>query len=354
MVLDFFSFLAPAGIPLLYINSYKKYFPQPIAALSSSEWQRLIAVLDDNRLVILTKSELCLMPEVQAITRKNFDDITTKKWIKAGVLFVSSVANSEKEERLDKVNRLAWHIAVLARWAIKADLREQMGMLLKLLDKAGRKAINIWPDRAIISHLQGIEISEILYGKEHHGVAIRINNLGQAWHRLGELTLAQAQLTKALTMLEKQPGDQQQLIANLLGNIALLRRDQKQIDDASTYFQKALAMVEHKHGLEHPLVNICVNGLGRIIKANQGPKVAIDFIGNVLAKSVRASGVKDHPNIAAVFCNLGILQAETGEKGLARRSLLIANKMAKKTLPKKHPLHNQIEKNLKPLVDSDS
>jgi hypothetical protein len=132
-----------------------------------------------------------------------------------------------------------------------------------------------------------------------------------------------------------------------------LRRDQKQIDDASTYFQKALAMVEHKHGLEHPLVNLCVNGLGRIIKANQGAEVAIDFIGTVLAKSVKASGVKDHPNIAVIFCNLGAMQAEIGKKSLAKRSLLIAMKMAKQTLPKQHPLHKQILAHLKPLTSSN-
>ncbi|MBF0446274.1 MAG: tetratricopeptide repeat protein [Magnetococcales bacterium] len=351
MALDFFSLLAPAGIPLCYINNYKEFFPPSLAALSLTEWQRLFVVLDDHKLVILTKSDLCLMPDVQKFTRKNLAEETTKKWVEAGVLFVSAAASKEQGERLDEFNRLAWHIAVLARWAIKYNLHKQMNMLLKLLDSAGRRAINLWPDRAIISHLQGIEICEILYGKEHPGVAIRINNLGQAWHRLGELTLAQTQLTKALAMLEKNPDSQQQLIANLFGNLALLRRDQKQIDDASTYFQKALAMVEHKHGLEHPLVNLCVNGLGRIIKANQGAKVAIDFIGTVLAKSAKASGVKDHPNIAVVFSNLGVLQAEIGEKGSAKRSLLIALKMANKTLPKQHPLHKQILANLKPLAE---
>ncbi|MBF0379781.1 MAG: tetratricopeptide repeat protein [Magnetococcales bacterium] len=342
--------MAPAGIPLCYINSCKEFFPSPLAALGDSEWQSLLAVLNENNLVILSKSELCLLPDVQAITRDNLAEATAKKMVEAGVLFVTSIANKPQNERVDEQNRLAWHTAVLARWVIKYSLKEQMGKLLKLLDIAGRRTIDIWPDRAIISHLQNIQMSEIIFGKDDPGVAIRINNLGQAWHRLGEFKLAHIQLNKALAMLEKNPDTQQQLIANLHGNLALLYRDQKQMDKAVEFFQKALSMVEHKHGLEHPLVNICVNGLGRIIKASQGPKVAIDFIGGVLAKSVKASGVKEHPNIAVTFCNLGVIQAEIGDKALAARSLLIAKKMAQKILPKEHPLHEQILKHLRPLA----
>jgi tetratricopeptide (TPR) repeat protein len=347
--LNFFSFLAPSGIPLCYVTPCKSSYPEPLSSLSDSEWERLFKVLDAHGLVLLGRSELCLLPYVQDRARLRLDALTADGFIQAGVQFISSIFADKGSTRLDEISRMAWHTAVLAGWAIEAGMKEQLEPLLDLLDWEGRVLIDAWPDRAIISHLRGIQLCKTLKGESHSGVAIRINNLGQAWHRLGEFERAETYLQRALSRLEKKFGSHHQLVANLLGNLALLRRDKRQIDEAADYFKRALALVDNDHGLENQLVNLCVNGLGRIIKNRQGAEVAAEFLAESLEKSVSASGIKYHPNIAMVFNNLGLLQLEAGHKDMARRSFGVAMNIARRSLPQNHPLHRQIFINRKPL-----
>ncbi|MBF0357017.1 MAG: tetratricopeptide repeat protein [Magnetococcales bacterium] len=352
--LNFFAYMAPAGIPLCYFTPCKEFFPEPLASLSSTEWQRLVDVMVEHGLVIKSRSDISLLPEIQKATRKKLDDKMSSNSIKDVVGFLASISDNSRGGRLDEVHRLGWHLAAVARFAIYADLKDQLAVLLKLLDISGRVSINAWPDRAIISHKQGIEICEILNGSNHHGVAIRINNLGQAWHRIGGYSRAEACFKQALDVLNRNPESQDKLVASLLGNFALLRRDQRQIDGAAKYFREALDLVENECGLENQLVNICVNGLGRIIKIRDGAEKAIEFLGEALTKSVAASGVKDHPNLAVVFCNLGLMQLEIGKKELGKRSLVIAMQIAKKSLPKQHPMHKQILAHLQPFATAAS
>jgi tetratricopeptide (TPR) repeat protein len=346
--------MAPAGIPLCYFTPCKKFYPEPLASLTSTEWQRLSDVLFEHGLVIMSRSEVSLLPEIQKATRRKHDEKISGKWIKEVVGFLASVSDNSRGGRLDEAHRMAWHLAAVAGFAIYADLKDQLAVLLKLLDISGRLSINVWPDRAMFSHQLGIEICEILNGANHPGVAIRVNNLGQAWYRLGVYNRAEACFERALAILEASSENQKKLVAGLLGNFALLRRDQRQLDGAADYFKQALDLVENESGLENKLVNICVNGLGRIIKNREGTEQAVEFLGEALTKSVAASGVKDHPNIAVVFSNLGLMQLEVGKKELGKRSLVIAMQIAKKSLPKQHHLHKQILAHLQPFASAAS
>ncbi len=343
--LDFFAFFAPAGLPLSFLAPAPAHFPEPLSSLPADEWRRLFAVLSDHGLVFLGPAELCILPCVQQISRRKMDAAAANGWIQAAVDYLTRAISKKSASRLDEINRMAWHTAIIADHAVESGAIQRLEPLLDLLDWQGRVLIDVWPDRAILSHWQGLTLCKTLKGADHHGVAIRMNNLGQAWQRLGELERAEEYLQKALALLEKRFGPRHQMVANLLGNFALLRRDQHRVDEAASYFQRALVIVEKDHGLENPLVNICVNGLGRIIKNRQGIETAAEFLAQALAKSADSSGVRNHPNIAMVFNNLGILQAQSGNRKMAGRSFAIAAKVAEKCLPAKHPMHGQIHAN---------
>lgn len=346
-MLDFFAFLAPTGIPAHCLVACKTFLPSPLRELSDSEFAKLFEVLDSHNLVVRSASEICILVEVQEHVRSTLDVAMSVQVVRAGVRFLYSIASEKRIGQLDGINHMAWHTAVLARWAAKMGLRDMLNPLLKLLDMEGRVLIAIWPDRAILCHQQAIELCKALQGDEHPGVAIRINNLAEAWHRLGEHARADDYFQQALQLLKNKMGNSHQFVANLMGNLALLRRDQKQLDDSEEYFKRALRIVESKHGLENHLTNLCVNGLGRIIKAKDGAEAAVEFLSAALQKSIAVSGVKNHPNIAAVYNNLGLLHLEIGDNGLARQNLESALEVARETMPTSHPRFGQILANIK-------
>ncbi|MBF0455152.1 MAG: tetratricopeptide repeat protein [Magnetococcales bacterium] len=344
--LEFFSFFAPAGLPLLCLIPCQPFFPKPLSELPRSEWLRLFEVLEAHGLIIRTTSELCLLECVQEGVRADLDGERAKQLIYSGVQFVASLTQIPAFKRMDIVNRVSWHTVVLARWAAQTGQKKLLAPLLELLDRQGRLLIGVWPDRAIISHRQAVALCRVLQGDEHPSVAIRINNLAEAWHRLGEHERADGFFQQALALAEKALGGEHQLVANLLGNLGMLRRDQGKIEEATGFFQRALAIMEQKHGLENPLVNLCVNGLGRIIRSRDGAVEAAQFLGISLAKSNKVSREKSHPHVALIYNNLAVLQIEIGEGDLARENLLVSLEVAKQSLPETHPLFGQISGNL--------
>ncbi|MBF0448713.1 MAG: tetratricopeptide repeat protein [Magnetococcales bacterium] len=346
-LLQIFSFFAPSGLPARLLFSQQAAFPEPLSALPDSEWSRLFEVLDSFGLIIRGRSEVFLLVDVQESVRDGLDQAACRHWTRVGIDVITFLSEKGGITRLDELNRLAWHTATLAGWALEVGLVDQLSALLKVLDREGHLLIDYWPERAVLSHRRGIQLCRVIQGEDHPGVGIRINNLGEAWHRLGDYSRADHYFQKALAHFKSKLGDGHQLVANALGNLALLRRDQKRLDEAANYFQSALSLLDKEHGLDNRVVNLCVNGLGRIIRSQQGAKPAIDFLKGVLLNALQRGNLKPHPYIAMIYNNMGILQLEIGENGPAKESVTIAMKIAAKSLPKNHPQFQQIYANYK-------
>ncbi|MEM1204532.1 MAG: serine/threonine-protein kinase [Acidobacteriota bacterium] len=172
-------------------------------------------------------------------------------------------------------------------------------------------------------HERALELRRAL-GVPGPRIADSLNNLGTVLLALGEPEAAQERLRQALDVRRANYGDPHPKLANSLNNLAAARLSAGALGEAAELFRGAYEMQDRLYGgADHrrsaaTLANLAlVEGrLGRTASAE-------GLYGEALAMWRRLGG-DDHPEVAAILHDLGVLFADAGEPARAAEQFRLA------------------------------
>ena len=166
--------------------------------------------------------------------------------------------------------------------------------------------------KAIEYYTKALEIDRTIFGDAHPDVARDLNNLGSAWSDLGDAKKAIECLTKALEIDRVVFGDAHPDVAiryNNLGGAWSALGDAKK---AIGYYTKALEIDLAVFGDAHPTVAIRYNNLGGAWWHLGDAEKAIEYFTKALEID-RAVFGDAHPDVARDLNNLGSAWSDLGD-----------------------------------------
>ena len=210
---------------------------------------------------------------------------------------------------------------------------------------------------------RSLAVCERRQGPDHPDTAERLNNLALLIRDEGNLEAARPLFERALAINEKVFGSEHAATVTSLNNLALLLRDQGDLAAARTLFQRALSGAEKAAGPMDPITAGTLSNLGLVLQAEGDAASARALFERALAIDEKALGA-DHPFTAMDLSNLALLLKEAGDLAGARTLHERALAIEEKALGPDHPhtaatlsnlaelLHEQGELNLaRPLYE---
>ncbi|NIM12452.1 MAG: tetratricopeptide repeat protein [Candidatus Aminicenantes bacterium] len=190
--------------------------------------------------------------------------------------------------------------------------------------------------KAIEYFEQALEIDRWVYGKGDERVAVRLNNLGEAWRALKDPKKAIEYYKQALTILKNVYGGKHQKVATILNNLGSAWFSLNEQESAIGYFKQALSIDQEVYGKEHQNVANDFSNLGSAWKAWGDNEKAHEYYKNALAILKKIYG-DFHPQVATVLSNLGGTYLELGQKEKAKRYFENAYTIFEKFFEPEHP-----------------
>ena len=137
----------------------------------------------------------------------------------------------------------------------------------KLLEDIG-KLNRRWGqyEKAELSHLQALEIYELVIGKEHSDYAAALNNLASLYQKMGKLNKCEALFKQALDIQQKNQGKDHPDYAIALSNLAEFYRKTGKYGKGERLFKEALTLQEKIVGKEHPTYANLLNNMAKLYK----------------------------------------------------------------------------------------
>lgn len=228
-------------------------------------------------------------------------------------------SSNEKEKHLNDV--AVWSRCVLANLNWSQTLAE---CALSIAQEKGNKQAMadaysyigvVYEDsgafqQALELHEKDLAIEIELHGPVFKDVANALDNLGRAWHGLGNYEKAGGYYNKALAIYE-QLNDREHVAIeeNNLGIISHARGDEKQ---AIKYLKNALKINLYLFGDNHREVGTCFNNLSNVYTSIGQYSAAIDYSRKALMISLHNFGV-NHYDSASAYNNLACAYQESGE-----------------------------------------
>jgi len=182
---------------------------------------------------------------------------------------------------------------------------------------------------------KALSVAENLYGSKHHEVATSLNDLGVAFHELGDAKRAAEYLQRALSIKEKIYGPEHPAVATSLNNLGSAFKDLGDAKKAAEYLQRALAIYEKIYDPLHPHVATSLSNLGLAFQA-LGDEKAAEYHQRALAIKEKIYG-PEHPDVAASLTNLGAAFMQLGDAKQAAEYLQRALAINEKIYGPEHP-----------------
>ena len=118
---------------------------------------------------------------------------------------------------------------------------------------------------AVALYARALAIREKTLGRDHPGVATRLNNLAAMFVILRRYAEAEPMFQRALAIYEKALGPEHPGVAGCLNNMARLRRAQGRPADAEPLLKRALKIFERVHGPDHPNMGSTLGSLADVL-----------------------------------------------------------------------------------------
>ena len=185
-------------------------------------------------------------------------------------------------------------------------------------------------------HSKALELARKIHQERHAQVARCLNNLGLAWHALGEHRQAIAYYEQALAIDRAVFGEQHPNVAIRLNNLGLAWKALGEHKKAIAYYEQALAIWKEVFGEQHPQVATGLNNLGSAWHDLGEHQKAIAYYEQALAID-RAVFGEQHPDVAIDLNNLGSVYFNLGEKVKARGYFQKAHAINLKFFGPNHP-----------------
>jgi CHAT domain-containing protein len=162
-----------------------------------------------------------------------------------------------------------------------------------------------------VQALQVIERSTAAQGPLR---AIALLNASRFPYARKELLKAEGMMRQAIRTLEQHQTEEG--VASQLGsaysNLSVLLVERGKLQDARTWAEKALVILERTHGKEHPLLSNPITALGSILRLLREPQKAEELLLRALAL-LRKRLPDQHELVGTTLGNLAIHYAENGD-----------------------------------------
>ena len=179
---------------------------------------------------------------------------------------------------------------------------------------------------------------------EREGDALRLSsslgNLAQLRYQQRDLDDAEALFRRSIVLREKAVGPDHVSVAQPLNNLAALHVARGEHAEAQGLLARALRVVEKHRPDTHPDVTVTLNNLAKLHFKRGDFAAAEPLLLRLLA--AKQAGGKDHPEVATVLTSLATLRLATGHPAQAevmwREALDIRERAGKPTDPSLAPI----------------
>ncbi len=162
------------------------------------------------------------------------------------------------------------------------------------------------------------------------------NSLGYHLRAIADYAGARAALERALRILEHVLGPEHPHVATLWNNLGLVLQDLGDLAGAKAAYQRALRILKASLGPDHPQVAIAVNNLGGALQALgdlAGAKAAFERALRIWEATLGP----DHPQVATAVNNLGSVLQALGDLAGAKEAFERALRIFEQALGPEHP-----------------
>jgi tetratricopeptide (TPR) repeat protein len=181
---------------------------------------------------------------------------------------------------------------------------------------------------AVAAYQESLEVG----GEDH----IKLNQLGAALVKAGDLQAAASRLKRALELSEKSLGEEHLGVAPILNNLAVLYRNQGQYAEAEPLYKRSLKILEKSLGTEHWSVATSLDNLAVIYKYQNRYSEAEPLHQRSLKIREKVLGA-EHRDVAMSLNNLAVLYGDQGRYSEAEPLYLRSLKIWEKALGAEHP-----------------
>jgi tetratricopeptide (TPR) repeat protein/transcriptional regulator with XRE-family HTH domain len=202
----------------------------------------------------------------------------------------------------DRSERLVTHVTSIANWIATYDVQPEIAngvvnRTASYLRERGRYA-----EAQALSE-RALAVGERALGPDHVGIALSLNNLGNAHWDQGRYAQALPLHARALAIRERALGPDHPDVASSLNNLANVHFDQGRYAEALPQHQRALAIREAALDPDHPdigrildNIGVTLSNLGRHAEARPLLERALVILESALGS--------DHPSLANTLNNL--------------------------------------------------
>jgi tetratricopeptide (TPR) repeat protein len=191
----------------------------------------------------------------------------------------------------------------IAEHDLSADDAELVGFIVNLANVES-------PEFALALHERAVAIVEAQAPVDPHFLAATLTNLGNTYHRLGDLSAAGEHLRRAVATYEEAYGPDFPRIAGLLASLGVTLREQNQLQESEDALRRALQIEKETFGPEDMRVVRTMTDLADLLQLNdleQAQRVATQAV-----QIARASADPD-ANLPSPLARLGDIQRERGQ-----------------------------------------
>ncbi len=200
-------------------------------------------------------------------------------------------------------------------------------------------------NQALVYFTKGLTIHEKVLGADHLSTVISCNNVGSAYDYLGDSESALVHYFKALEGCKKILGVEHPDTATLYNNIAGVYSRLGQLNDALDYYLDSLEVRAKTLGFDHPHTALSYNNIACVYDKTGDHTKALELYLKALKTREKVLGI-EHPYTAQSYNNVGCVYSRIGDYSKSIEYLSRALDIMQMIYPEDHPLLLECRQNL--------
>jgi tetratricopeptide (TPR) repeat protein len=173
---------------------------------------------------------------------------------------------------------------------------------------------------------RALEIGEKISGTDEQLVGEILNNIAELYYTQGRIAEAEVLFERGLVIYEKVRDPDNPRLASNLNNLAALHSDKGELEKAVRLYQRALEVLKKSSGGQRAHTAFVLNNLGSLY-LRMGQHLKAEELYRQSLALLESSLGPEHPEVARALDNLGSLYYTAGEYGkaeiLLKRALII-------------------------------
>jgi len=338
-LLELCAFLAPEAVPHDLVTVIPSASSIALAQVVHNRlaYVETVGVLHGFSLVERDQAGVRVHRLVQAVARHRLDPDDRAAWVARAVILVLDAwpAEASLPAAWPRCGQLLPHaLAVADHGEQLVSVPESTSALLIKVGQYLVGRVELVAARATLE--RALAFAEAALGPEHRNIAVILDNLGLALHRLGELAEASVRHEQALALFEAVYGLNHPNIARVLTNLGIVLADRGELAAARIRLERALAIKDAAHGPDHPEVATTLVNLGNVYyRLGELPQARVHQERALAILEVAYE--PDHPQAATTLESLSLVLADLGDVTEARALLERALAMKEAAYGLDHP-----------------